>query len=1165
MEKMWKSVLYHIAIMILIAGILVTASILAYRSTFPKELTLSEDGYYEIYTAYDYERFWQMVSHTQTFVKGRLMNDIYLNDLSNFENWENTPPARQSKDILLFTGNFDGNGHTIFGLYSQNGYGIVRKNIGTIHDLFIKDSLIIGSDEIGGICLANVKTIRNCEFGGKIKSDLEETCAGGRMAGICVNNSGMIERCGYTGKMEVNCNWSENGLMAGICTDNEEEIVNCYNLTLDDPGREKTFFYAIADRGEENCFVAENLKDSVSINEHTMLINKTQEVYLSAFLDQDLYAVYQGENNRQIFLRPPVEEQTVLAIEKQVNSLNLEREAVWFPADVNAVDGWSIDKSKNMDEEEMLSRVFRDEKISGLIWEILAYKGADWSNVSLKVPEQTENAWFAVDLSDGEEELELAAYLPDGKVEEDYNKIWAYCSSILGEKDAESWQHATWGLASSDNDRIVEGTVVLYQTQRNRKGIFYIKGGVIYQIEGDAAAGEDAFYRLKEQIRNSGEETDEDRKETADKVTENHKLWEHIFESICENRVFTDAVIWKDDVVKHAVHNEMEEYEELNLSTEEMISLEYLQIDNPDQVTSFQDLAMFPDLTTLSLRGGEGTIKFDLTQEMVPNLKALYIMRGSLSDISFLKEFPDLEDISFYGNEIRDISPLAYCKELKVLSLGYNKVEDITPLSGLSKLEEVGLQGNKIKDIEALRFLPNLKGVNLNDNQITDLSPLAGMTQLESLGVCFNQISDISPLKGMDQMYNLALDMNQITDISVLEEMTQMEYLGLAYNLIENYEPLAGMKKLFSLSVTGNPGQDIGDLIFVPVLNMGRNGMNTDEEQKEAQDYLDTCYPGQGIVAQDIAWGDLDGDGREDLAITGLIEQTQDDYWSGIRKVYPFLRQADGQLKPLEEIETLAPDCGGVYGDPYQGIIITDQKLVIQVYGGSNWRWGYTKIYEYENGYMEEKWELDLEHFVMTEGLDWSVYDEERNLRSFYVIAGDMERKKNILLIDVRENANEKSQGTAWEELNEKVEVIGESMGETLPKVDAADLRPEIGSGYYVYPVYETLLPTRQKPEQVLKMAAEKFLTKSVALPVFIYSSDEIWNSYVKLTGLEVPKEFYLGLKWGQPKLLMYIGCEQNEEGAFVHKLRLEGADEEYWSGEQVIYFDESTGIFTIA
>ena len=1173
MKKVWKNILYHIFVMAVIAGVLITASILAYRSTYPKELTRSEDGYYEIYTACDYERFWQMVSHDQTFVKGRLMNDIYLNDLSGYEEWENTPPVRQSKDILLFTGAFDGNGHTIFGLYSQNGYGLVKKNAGTIHDLIIKDSLIMGSDKAGGICQINVKVISNCEFGGKIKSNLEKPCTWARMAGICVNNSGTINRCGYRGSMEVSCDWSGKGIMAGICTDNEEEIVNCYNLTPDNSDKGEEIFYAISDAGEEGCFIGENLKENTCYDAHDMPLSKTQAAYLQAFLDRDLFAVYQGEKGRQIFLQKPVGvkeslemkslEIRSLKLEELLDSLDLtrEKEASQLPADemTETIDRWSRCSLAHVDDEKGLIRAFSNEKVSDLIWEVFTYKGKDWNEVELKAVESPENVLFAVDLSDGSERIRLAAYLPDKEVEEP-DEIWAYCSDILGEQDTESWEHATWKVTTSSRIENAEDIFILYQMSDKRNGFFHMEGGILYQIESEAAAGEDTFLRLRNRIRLL-EEADE---EMGD-VPGNDQLWEHLFWEVCRDKFFTDALAWKDENVKRAVYNEIREYEAENPSTEEMIDLEYLQINNADQVSTFQDLSMFPNLTTLSLKGGEDAIKFDLTQKMVPALRALYIMWGNLTDISFLREFPDLEDISFYGNEIEDISPLAYCKELKVLSLGYNHVEDITPLAGLSKLEEAGLQGNEIKDIEALRFLPDLKGVNLHGNEISDLSPLAGKTQLEALGASFNQISDISPLKGMDQMYNLALDMNQITDISALENMTQMEYLGLAGNQIEDYEPLKGMEKLFYLSVIGNPGQDIGGLIFVPVLNLGRNGMITDEEQKIAQDYLDTCYPGQGIEAEDIAWGDLDGDGRDDIVVTGLTGQTEDDYYSGTRMIYPFLRQSDGSLIPLDEIETRSPNEGGVYGDPYQGMIITDKKLVIKIYGGSNWRWGYTKIYEYENGHMEEKWELDLDHFVMTEGYDWTVYDEEKNLRRFYVIAGDVEREKDILLIDVSENIDEEGHSLAWKELNEKVEEIGESMGKTLPDVDYDDLVPEIGSGYYEYQVYETLLPIERKPEQVLKWAAEKYLSESVALPVFIYSSDEIRNSYIRLTGLEVPKEFCLGFEQGEPKLLVYIGCEQNEEGAWIHKLRMEGVSEKYWTGEKVIWFNENTGTFTTA
>ena len=61
----------------------------------------------------------------------RLDADIALNDISNAANWESSAPANtweaiSNKKEYAFTGTFDGNGHTIYGLYNKqvaNGGG----------------------------------------------------------------------------------------------------------------------------------------------------------------------------------------------------------------------------------------------------------------------------------------------------------------------------------------------------------------------------------------------------------------------------------------------------------------------------------------------------------------------------------------------------------------------------------------------------------------------------------------------------------------------------------------------------------------------------------------------------------------------------------------------------------------------------------------------------------------------------------------------------------------------------------------------------------------------------------------------------------------------------------------------------------------------------------
>ena len=102
-----------------------------------------KDGFYEIRSEKDYRRFWEMV-YNQSDCNGRLMCDITLNDWSALESWREEPPENASVEVEAFSGIFDGNGYTIYGLYSENGYGLVKDNLGTIKNLTIKNSVITG-------------------------------------------------------------------------------------------------------------------------------------------------------------------------------------------------------------------------------------------------------------------------------------------------------------------------------------------------------------------------------------------------------------------------------------------------------------------------------------------------------------------------------------------------------------------------------------------------------------------------------------------------------------------------------------------------------------------------------------------------------------------------------------------------------------------------------------------------------------------------------------------------------------------------------------------------------------------------------------------------------------------------------------------------------------
>lgn len=179
----------------------------------------------------------------------KLMNDIVVNSNEDFSNhnWSSisrstwffwTPIGKQ--DFNIYTGTFDGQGHTISGLYfeSCSGYydqnskyydyenrdhlsfGLFGFNSGTIKNVGVINSYFGWQyNLIGGICGENSGTIENCYNEGKVEGKGDDT------GGICARNFGTITNCYNLGTVI-----GENGT-GGVCGVNFETIKNCYYLS----------------------------------------------------------------------------------------------------------------------------------------------------------------------------------------------------------------------------------------------------------------------------------------------------------------------------------------------------------------------------------------------------------------------------------------------------------------------------------------------------------------------------------------------------------------------------------------------------------------------------------------------------------------------------------------------------------------------------------------------------------------------------------------------------------------------------------------------------------------------------------------------------------------------------------------------------------------------
>jgi serine/threonine protein kinase/Leucine-rich repeat (LRR) protein len=182
----------------------------------------------------------------------------------------------------------------------------------------------------------------------------------------------------------------------------------------------------------------------------------------------------------------------------------------------------------------------------------------------------------------------------------------------------------------------------------------------------------------------------------------------------------------------------------------------------------------------------------DLTPLRGLKLKTLMIMNTGVSDLSPLAGMP-LEELSLWGaTRLRDLTPLAQCRQLRRLEIRGTSVLDLGPLAGLP-LTEFSCGGSKITSIAALAGAP-LKMLAIDDTSVTDLSPLAQSTRLEILSMNKTPVSDLEPLAKQP-----------------------LKWLGVRSTKVVNLSPLAGCANLESVVIPGD-AKDVSILRHLPRL-----------------------------------------------------------------------------------------------------------------------------------------------------------------------------------------------------------------------------------------------------------------------------------------------------------------------------------------------------------
>jgi len=225
------------------------------------------------------------------------------------------------------------------------------------------------------------------------------------------------------------------------------------------------------------------------------------------------------------------------------------------------------------------------------------------------------------------------------------------------------------------------------------------------------------------------------------------------------------------------------------------------------------------DVNNLSMQRNEDNVGLMscLAENMRPEKPSSRNVITSLGGIEYLT---NLATLTFYNNQVDDISPLENLTNLETLRFGENLVSDLSPLQNLTNLKDLSFHYNQVSDISVLENLTNLKTIAFSGNQISDISPLENLTSLEWLFFHENQISDISPLQNLINLTRLVFYTNLVNDISALENLTDLSLLIFYQNKVSDIS-----------SLVANTGLGAGDEI-----KMDQNFLNLTKGSQNMQD-----------------------------------------------------------------------------------------------------------------------------------------------------------------------------------------------------------------------------------------------------------------------------------------------------------------------------------------
>lgn len=198
-------------------------------------------------------------------------------------------------------------------------------------------------------------------------------------------------------------------------------------------------------------------------------------------------------------------------------------------------------------------------------------------------------------------------------------------------------------------------------------------------------------------------------------------------------------------------------------------------------------------------------------------------IRGPVTDLSDLKNMPNLQWLCIGGNHIRE--------HLRGVELRDNDIRDLSPLAGHKTLESVLLLANPLTGIETITTWPMLNGLDLRDTEGYDAAPIGDLKIMNYLDIC----NDTDAWKYLDglQVQHLAIKAWGQTDLECLRNVAYIEELDLADAQVCDISALKGREDIVYLNLRQCVTGDLSPLFTMPNLATVEMSVNGQEQMEE--------------------------------------------------------------------------------------------------------------------------------------------------------------------------------------------------------------------------------------------------------------------------------------------------------------------------------------------